>query len=151
MMSFSALKHVSEIISMKEDNSKSLTEKGSVAVTQVEESVEFIEPKALVQSYSEQTRKNIAQPTGPVWKPKSRNPFDRMKENANVLRKHTISDSVVWIEWQVDDDGPVFYALEGGDGGQWSKPIEWLDEKSSLKTASQSGTYCDYITFNFIV
>ena len=58
-----------------------------------------------------------------------------MKDEAAVVSTFQIGQ-VVWEEWQVDDDGPVFYAKKDCDGGQWDKPDHPM--ASSLHSSSGS-------------
>lgn len=107
MQNLIPLKQVSESGSLSQGK-QSLSEKPS-----------SIEPQAMVNSYNEQTRNYVSQVTS--VKTKSKNPFDRMKENSNILSSFLVGD-VTWIEWQVEDDGPIFYSKKDAEGGQWDKP-----------------------------
>lgn len=104
------------------------------------------EPKAIIERLNEQTRSYLAQGGARAAKLKSRNPFDRMKETATILRKQVVSPALTWIEWQVDDDGPKFYSKENLEGGQWDKPSEvFKDESSAMADVSVHGMYASMV------
>jgi hypothetical protein len=55
-------------------------------------------------------------------KRKSVNGFQMLKEGAKLLRKGKDEFEQVWVEYQTADDGPIFYSVDGVEGGQWNRP-----------------------------
>ncbi len=52
----------------------------------------------------------------------SKNGFQILREGASILREQRDSNGVLWTEYQAVNDGPVFYATEDPQSGQWGKP-----------------------------
>lgn len=66
---------------------------------------------------------NNLKPTTPSpLKRKSKNGFQMLKEGARVLQRGKDELGQTWVEYQTADDGPIFYSIEGADGGQWNRP-----------------------------
>lgn len=66
---------------------------------------------------------NNLKPTTPSpLKRKSKNGFQMLKEGARVLQRGRDELGQTWVEYQTADDGPIFYSIEGADGGQWNRP-----------------------------
>jgi hypothetical protein len=70
-------------------------------------------------------------------KRKSKNGFQMLKEGASILSKGRDESHQVWIEYQTADEGPIFYAIEDKDGGQWNRPATYhtiggTDDASSV-------------------
>jgi hypothetical protein len=55
-------------------------------------------------------------------KRKSVNGFQMLKEGAKLLRKGKDEFEQIWVEYQTADDGPIFYSVDGAEGGQWNRP-----------------------------
>lgn len=60
-------------------------------------------------------------PTTPSVK-KSKNGFEILKVLSSVLRSGMDEFGEIWLEYQSADDGPLFYARKGVEGGQWRIP-----------------------------
>ena len=71
-------------------------------------------------------------------KRKSKNGFQMLKEGAKILRKGKDDLGQVWVEYQTADEGPIFYALDETEGGQWNRPnvFNVLDDASSVEDHS---------------
>lgn len=69
---------------------------------------------------------------------KSKSGFQMLKEGAVILsRGIALTGAGTWIEYQSADSGPIFYAMEGSDGGQWSRPAGYNPwPETSAVTAS---------------
>ncbi len=77
-------------------------------------------------------------PTTPSNK-KSKSGFEILKISSKVLRAGQDETGDVWLEYQSAEDGPLFYAKKGLEGGQWRIPTTFnvieLDESQDLDVA----------------
>ncbi len=62
--------------------------------------------------------------------------FEKLKIGAKELRIAQGEDSA-WVEYQASNNGPVFYAKYHEKGGQWAKPLVFvqLDGKKTISSA----------------
>jgi hypothetical protein len=76
------------------------------------------------------------------YKKKSISGFQMLKEGAEVLRKGRDENNRIWIEYQSAEEGPIFYALENSNDGQWKPPAVFIsleiEEPHELDTASET-------------
>lgn len=77
-------------------------------------------------------------PSSPSKK-KSKSGFEILKISSRVIRSGTDENGDLWLEYQSSDDGPIFYAKKGADGGQWRIPATFnvveLDDSQELDVA----------------
>jgi hypothetical protein len=58
-------------------------------------------------------------------KRKTKNGFQMLKEGASIISKGKDDNEQIWIEYQTAEEGPIFYAIEDTEGGQWNRPATY--------------------------
>ena len=145
----SALKKGTSIKSIRSARSFGLSRAGSVRFSSFSDKVSIIEDQTsfLTRNPSNESLKSIKaagsfklsrvpsvadnlKPVIPV-KRKTKNGFQILKEGASILKQQRDSNGVLWIEYQAVDEGPIFYATEDPESGQWGKP-DIFDEENCV-------------------
>lgn len=90
---------------------------------------------------------NSLKPQTPQSQKSTLTGFALLKVGASVLRKQIDEHGSTWLEYQAADDGPVFYAEEGGAlAGQWNRPHVFdLDDFSSASIVSVEPVNFDHL------
>jgi hypothetical protein len=147
--------NLKSIRSIRSARSFGLKRSGSSKFTSFSEKVVMIEDQSINSNPSTHSLKTVKsalsfrftktpsvadnlKPTMPI-KRKAKNGFQMMKESATVLRAAKDSNGTQWIEFQSADDGPIFYANDDPESGQWGRPEIFELLMSPTRQHSQRG------------